>query len=250
MEDSIKEPRKKQPWGDKERERQRAWYARNKEALRAKAKARRDRQKARDPEAWAAAQKVRDARCWANRDEESRQKTYDRQKRYKDERPEYRKRLARQETERKKRKLAEDPEGMRAKGRRYVKAYRLRMIEAGRGRELGRRSLFSKYKITQADYDRMVAEQDNKCAICGGPPLPVGKSKEPVFCIDHCHETGVVRALLCTNCNLMIGHAQEDVSRLLAGANYVKRWNERKSENKKEQGPGNPGPCSDPLMPS
>lgn len=64
------------------------------------------------------------------------------------------------------------------------------------------------YGVTQEQYDAMVAEQDGKCAICGREPS--GKGKSAVLHIDHCHETGRIRKLLCTNCNCGIGFFRDD----------------------------------------
>lgn len=51
----------------------------------------------------------------------------------------------------------------------------------------------SRYGITHDEVERMSAEQDGKCAICCDD---LGK-----FHIDHCHNTGRVRGLLCSFCN-------------------------------------------------
>lgn len=55
-----------------------------------------------------------------------------------------------------------------------------------------------KYGITVEDYDRMFAEQEGRCLICG-TDVPGGHRKH--LCVDHCHETGRVRGLLCNRCN-------------------------------------------------
>lgn len=55
------------------------------------------------------------------------------------------------------------------------------------------------YNLTEAEYIQMKADQANCCAICGKPP----KSQE--LSVDHDHETGEVRGLLCTPCNRAIG---------------------------------------------
>ncbi|MGW9245807.1 endonuclease VII domain-containing protein [Streptomyces badius] len=62
------------------------------------------------------------------------------------------------------------------------------------------RLLRSAYNLTPEQYTALLAEQGGTCALCGKPPQR-GKS----LVIDHCHATGVVRALLCTYCNVVIG---------------------------------------------
>ena len=73
------------------------------------------------------------------------------------------------------------------------------------------------YGITVEQYDAMFAEQGGVCAICSRPP-----GKKRLF-VDHCHKTGKVRALLCQGCNAGIGHFADDVGRLLAAVEYLRR---------------------------
>lgn len=65
-------------------------------------------------------------------------------------------------------------------------------------------------------FERLLAEQDSGCAICGGPP--VGKEH---LSVDHCHETGEVRGLLCDNCNLAIGLLQDDPNIVTSARAYL-----------------------------
>jgi hypothetical protein len=58
---------------------------------------------------------------------------------------------------------------------------------------------FQKYKLTPADFSKMLYEQKGVCAICGGPP----RGKWGLF-VDHDHKTGRVRGLLCHGCNRAI----------------------------------------------
>lgn len=74
------------------------------------------------------------------------------------------------------------------------------------------------YGISVEDYDRLLAAQDGKCAICGRKPT--GKKR---LAVDHSHQTGAVRGLLCAGegrCNEgLLGSAHDD-SRMLWNA-YV-----------------------------
>lgn len=65
-----------------------------------------------------------------------------------------------------------------------------------------------KYGITRAERDRMLAEQGGRCKICGGEPDP--RHQGGRLHVDHCHETGRVRGLLCGHCNTAIGLLKED----------------------------------------
>jgi hypothetical protein len=42
--------------------------------------------------------------------------------------------------------------------------------------------------------------------------------------VDHCHDTGAVRALLCIQCNAGLGHFDHNPARLRAAASYVERF--------------------------
>lgn len=59
------------------------------------------------------------------------------------------------------------------------------------------------YGITSSDYERMLKAQGGTCGLCKSPdPKRAGQN---YFSVDHCHKTGKVRGLLCTNCNTLIG---------------------------------------------
>lgn len=75
------------------------------------------------------------------------------------------------------------------------------------------------YGIEPEDYYRMLEEQDGCCALCSSDS-PNGK-RLTKFHIDHCHETGKVRGLLCGKCNTFIGLANHDPDVLLRAAEYL-----------------------------
>jgi len=60
-------------------------------------------------------------------------------------------------------------------------------------------NLKKKYGITVEDFNQMLKKQNNKCAICNEE---FNKDYKP--CVDHNHETGEVRGLLCRKCNLAL----------------------------------------------
>jgi hypothetical protein len=71
-----------------------------------------------------------------------------------------------------------------------------------------------RYGITAADFEQLLAKQNDECAICGD---------RTVECVDHCHVTGAVRGLLCRLCNTGLGHFRDDPERLMAAAAYLLR---------------------------
>ena len=72
------------------------------------------------------------------------------------------------------------------------------------------RRIKSRYGITAADYERMVAERGNHCDVCGQPPSATNTRAHwnDKLCVDHCHDTGKVRGLLCNDCNLAVGYGK------------------------------------------
>lgn len=75
------------------------------------------------------------------------------------------------------------------------------------------------YSIGPEEFAAMVAAQGNLCAICG-TDMGQGKHRH----VDHCHETGRVRSLLCHHCNMALGHAEDSPDRLREMADYIERW--------------------------
>lgn len=78
-----------------------------------------------------------------------------------------------------------------------------------------------KYGIGISDYDRMLREQNGKCAICGKPPS-LKTRKERALAVDHDHRTGGVRGLLCIQCNHLLGNSDESFAVLLAAMDYLR----------------------------
>jgi hypothetical protein len=76
-----------------------------------------------------------------------------------------------------------------------------------------------KYGITLDDERAMLAVQGGCCAICRKADLPDGQR----WHVDHDHETGAVRGLLCRACNLLLGHAGDDPTVLAAAITYLEQ---------------------------
>lgn len=73
---------------------------------------------------------------------------------------------------------------------------------------------------TRASGIALREKQDGKCAICGKPEALAAKG---TFHIDHDHETGFVRGLLCSACNLGIGHFRDDPILMLKAIRYLRK---------------------------
>jgi hypothetical protein len=74
--------------------------------------------------------------------------------------------------------------------------------------------LKNKYGITVEDYEDMYAEQDGCCSICD--------RHYPVLCIDHCHTTGAVRGLLCSECNKALWFLHDDINIFQRAIDYLR----------------------------
>lgn len=78
-----------------------------------------------------------------------------------------------------------------------------------------------KYGIDRATYDRMFSEQSGVCYVCHQPESRKIHKKISRLSVDHCHETGAVRKLLCARCNHVLGHIHEDAQLLRKLADYL-----------------------------
>jgi len=81
-------------------------------------------------------------------------------------------------------------------------------------------SLKRMYDINQDDYNQMLTEQNDCCAICG---TTEPGAKQTYFMVDHCHDTGKVRGLLCKSCNIALGEFNDDPSILEKAVLYLRK---------------------------
>lgn len=78
------------------------------------------------------------------------------------------------------------------------------------------------YNMTISEYCALLESQNQVCGICGG----VNSDGRRLF-IDHDHKTGKVRGLLCHQCNIMLGHAKDNLSVLRSAVGYLEKLGER-----------------------
>jgi hypothetical protein len=104
----------------------------------------------------------------------------------------------------------DNPERYQARQREYV--------ETGKKSVANRKShLKRKYGLTLGSFDELLASQGGGCAVCG---------RSGADNVDHDHDTGQVRGILCFKCNVAIGLIDEDSSRAHAAGNYLDRDDE------------------------
>lgn len=75
------------------------------------------------------------------------------------------------------------------------------------------------FGLTPDQYDAMLASQAGRCAACGSTDN--GDPRFDTFSIDHDHETGAVRGLLCSPCNRAMGQVGDDPDRLMSLVAYL-----------------------------
>ena len=81
-----------------------------------------------------------------------------------------------------------------------------------------------RYGITLDQYEQLLADQNDACAICLKSVSEVINPSHwsEVLCVDHCHDSGAVRGLLCNDCNLLVarGHNADILRR---ASEYLER---------------------------
>lgn len=81
-------------------------------------------------------------------------------------------------------------------------------------------NLKKRFNMTNEEYEEMLASQNGLCAICHQKNSKEGER----LAIDHDHETGEVRALLCYNCNTLLGHCKENTQILANALSYLLKY--------------------------
>jgi len=101
-------------------------------------------------------------------------------------------------------------------GKERKKIYEQARHEADPGKRKNK-ALKANYGITLDDYNAMWANQKESCAICF-----TKETKGRGFHVDHDHATGKVRGILCNQCNLALGHFEDDIQRMELAIKYLK----------------------------
>jgi hypothetical protein len=85
-------------------------------------------------------------------------------------------------------------------------------------------SLKKLYGVTLDWYKEQHAKQSGVCAICNQPETSVIRGKTLSLAVDHCHDTGKVRALLCAACNTGIGSLKHNRDLLQKAIAYLETY--------------------------
>lgn len=100
------------------------------------------------------------------------------------------------------------------KNLRRVKSVRAKWYRKNKKIKFAKTRLW-KHGMTQQQHDSLLKKQKNRCAICR-------KMFSETPDIDHCHKTGKNRGLLCSSCNLGLGHFKDNVKFLKTAIKYIK----------------------------
>jgi hypothetical protein len=79
--------------------------------------------------------------------------------------------------------------------------------------------LKNRFGITLDEYEAKLHKQKGVCAVCKRTPPPNRR-----LCVDHDHDTGAVRGLVCDLCNRTMGQAGDDPELLIAMARYLRKY--------------------------
>lgn len=71
------------------------------------------------------------------------------------------------------------------------------------------------YGLEPEEYLEILEKQKGVCAIC--------KTKKDELCVDHDHVTGKVRGMLCKNCNVGLGHFQDNIDLMKVAIKYLRK---------------------------
>lgn len=111
----------------------------------------------------------------------------------------------------------ENREAQNAKTRRYKRRQR----ELGKSTPSDLRANLRRYGLTPEQWQEMFEAQNGVCAICLKPETRVAKGRLQRLAVDHDHDTGRVRGLLCSFCNTGIGCLQDDTEILRSAITYL-----------------------------
>lgn len=85
-------------------------------------------------------------------------------------------------------------------------------------RRMDRDAHLRRIGFTAAEADEMLAAQGGICAVCGTDDP---RGRHATFVVDHDHESGAVRGMLCNACNIGLGKFRDDPDVLVAAAAYL-----------------------------
>lgn len=109
--------------------------------------------------------------------------------------------------------------------------------QARHPRSSKKNNLKARHGMALEEYEAMVVAQKGVCAICQCEDRDIVKrsGKRRELAVDHCHDTGVVRSLLCGDCNRALGLVRESPVILAKMISYLARFGGRAGGSMKDR---------------
>lgn len=92
-----------------------------------------------------------------------------------------------------------------------------RYRQSAKYRAVNWRAKIRKHGLSVEQFERLLSDQGGGCALCGG------RNADRRLAIDHDHETGRIRGLLCSRCNTALGLLRDSVDLLTRAVAYLRR---------------------------
>ena len=91
------------------------------------------------------------------------------------------------------------------------------------GKERKRQSRLARYNLTVKQYELMLKAQNGVCAICKQPEIIKQNNRIIRLAVDHDHTTGKIRGLLCSTCNILLAHVENNPEILKEIPRYLQK---------------------------
>lgn len=117
---------------------------------------------------------------------------------------------------------AKSKDGKKAACKSCQKIYNDKWFEKNRDKKADTNrwwTIQNKYGLTKEQYLSLVESQNGNCKICG---IHQSENTHSYLYVDHCHDTNIIRGLLCRSCNSLLGMAKDDIAILNNAINYLK----------------------------
>lgn len=79
----------------------------------------------------------------------------------------------------------------------------------------------STYGLSASDYKQLLDDCNGTCSICNQKETATIRGKVCELTVDHCHQSGKVRGLLCRQCNVGLGNFKDNVGLLQSAIKYL-----------------------------
>ena len=77
-----------------------------------------------------------------------------------------------------------------------------------------------RYGLTYEQWEKIREQENFSCMICGISEEENGRRLD----VDHCHNSGKMRGILCNHCNGMLGHSRDNIETLKSAISYLENY--------------------------